>query len=80
MKVTCIFLVVFSCAFTPALLAQQPAFLTILHKFIGLPADGGNPYRPLVVGGNDNAIYGCTPAGGTNDQGTIFRINRDGSG
>ncbi len=80
MKVTCILLVVFSCALTPALLAQQPTLLTVLHGFAGSPADGAYPYRPLVVGGNDNAIYGCTPAGGTNGWGTIFRINRDGSG
>jgi uncharacterized repeat protein (TIGR03803 family) len=79
MKIIRTFFIGLACAIAPQLLAQQPAPLSVLHTFTGAP-DGRNPLRPLVVGAIDNFIYGCTPGGGTNDFGTIFRIGRDGSG
>src|SRR5260370_23078572 len=45
----------------------------------GLGADGRHPSGSLVEW-NDGALYGTTERGGTNDQGTIFRVNKDGSG
>lgn len=67
------------CAGAPALFAQpQPALVETLHKFSGGP-DGQYPYLSLVVGKN-NDLYGATPTGGTNGYGTIFKINRDGTG
>jgi uncharacterized repeat protein (TIGR03803 family) len=57
----------------------QPTGFTVLHVF-GIPSgDGQKPLRPLSPG-PDNALYGCTQSGGTNTWGTIFKINRDGSG
>src|SRR5260370_8039297 len=45
----------------------------------GLGADGRHPSGSLVEW-NDGALYGTTERGGTNDQGTLFRVNKDGSG
>ena len=49
-----------------------------LHSFVGGAADGQHPsFSALIVSGN--TLYGMTPEGGTAGQGTIFRINTDGS-
>jgi uncharacterized repeat protein (TIGR03803 family) len=51
----------------------------ILHSFTGGGGDGGNPsYSALTVSGS--TIYGMTVGGGATGQGTIFRMNADGSG
>jgi uncharacterized repeat protein (TIGR03803 family) len=52
---------------------------TILHQFGGAPNDGANPMGTLVpdVG---NVLYGTTFLGGNTGNGTIFKINPDGSG
>jgi uncharacterized repeat protein (TIGR03803 family) len=39
--------------------------------------DGGNPENLQIAG---DAIYGCASDGGPNNRGTLFRLNRDGSG
>jgi uncharacterized repeat protein (TIGR03803 family) len=53
---------------------------SILHSFAGTNgSDGSSPWGPLVVG-SDGALYGTTHAGGTNNLGTIFKLNQDGSG
>jgi len=51
---------------------------TSLHSFAGHPADGEQPIAGLVQG-NDGNLYGTTYFGGTNDDGTVFRISLDGS-
>ena len=51
---------------------------TILHSFFGGVADGGNPFGSLTLSGG--AFYGMTTMGGTRNQGTVFKINVDGSG
>ncbi len=55
---------------------------SILHNF-GLEGDptleGKNPTGP-VMEGSDGALYGTAYAGGGLDKGTVFTINRDGSG
>jgi uncharacterized repeat protein (TIGR03803 family) len=61
----------------------QPTLVTVLHDLAG-PPDGTNIYAPLFVG-HDNVLYGASGQGGTNDSngigfGTIFKINRDGTG
>ena len=49
----------------------------VLHTFAGPPADGAAPLgQPTLVG---NLLFGTTSTGGTNDLGTLFSINRDGS-
>jgi len=48
----------------------------ILYNFTW-GSDGGRPQAGLVLSGNN--LYGMTPEGGTNDSGTVFAINTDGS-
>jgi uncharacterized repeat protein (TIGR03803 family) len=60
---------------------------TTLHPFAAADAnpdgavtnkDGANPQCSLIVSGN--AVYGTAAAGGTNGNGTVFKINTDGTG
>jgi uncharacterized repeat protein (TIGR03803 family) len=51
--------------------------LTSLHSFAG--QEGSYPSAGLVQG-TDGSLYGTTEEGGTNDSGTVFKINPDGTG
>jgi uncharacterized repeat protein (TIGR03803 family) len=51
--------------------------LTSLYSFTG-NNDGGNPKARLVQG-SDGTLYGTTYSGGTNNQGTVFKISTNGS-
>ncbi len=51
---------------------------TNLHSFVGSPTDGDFPAAGLVQGSDGN-FYGTTTAGGTNDDGTVFRISPSGT-
>ena len=51
---------------------------TVLHHFGSQYHDGTAPLTDLVL--NSNTLYGTTASGGTNGNGTIFKINTDGSG
>ena len=56
---------------------------TNLYTFTGgaegaAGADGGNPARSLILSGG--TLYGTTAYGGSNDFGTVFAINTDGTG
>jgi len=50
-----------------------------LHDFAGGVADGSQPTSALMEG-QDGGLYGTASAGGSNNFGIIFRINKDGSG
>jgi uncharacterized repeat protein (TIGR03803 family) len=50
---------------------------TLLHTFRGGSQDGAYMDGSLVLGGS--TLYGMTYAGGSNDCGTIFKINTDGT-
>jgi len=50
---------------------------SILHNFTNSP-DGSYPYAGLTVSGN--TLYGTTVSGGSNDWGSVFQINSDGTG
>jgi uncharacterized repeat protein (TIGR03803 family) len=51
----------------------------ILHTFTGqVGGDGANPLADLLISGTE--MYGMTPAGGTDNLGTIFEMNSDGTG
>jgi uncharacterized repeat protein (TIGR03803 family) len=50
---------------------------TNLHVFAGLP-DGRTPVGSLVLAGS--TLYGTTTSGGSNNFGTVFKVNTDGSG
>ena len=49
-----------------------------LYSFVGSTNDGFNPSSVLVQGGDGN-FYGTTYSGGTNGDGTVFRISPSGS-
>jgi uncharacterized repeat protein (TIGR03803 family) len=51
----------------------------VLHHFPAEQRDGRWP-RGGLVEGRDGAIYGTTMNGGSEDRGTLFRLNKDGSG
>jgi uncharacterized repeat protein (TIGR03803 family) len=50
----------------------------ILHNFAGGSSDGATPYGSLAWAGSE--LYGMTYAGGNNGDGTLFKININGSG
>lgn len=50
----------------------------ILHSFSGTPGDGAFPTGSLLLSGS--TLYGMTPEGGSQNAGTIFRINANGQG
>lgn len=51
---------------------------TVLYTFAGhLALDGGNPDAGLALSGS--TLYGTTAFGGTNNHGTVFAINTNGS-
>jgi uncharacterized repeat protein (TIGR03803 family) len=61
-------------------LGQDGRGYELLHSFGNNGTDGTHPYSGLMEG-DDGALYGTTSAGGTdNYYGTIFKINRDGTG
>ena len=65
-------------------LGQDGSAYAVLHTFTGnpgggKPVDGSNPVAPLLEG-SDGALYGTTGYGGTNGEGTVFKMNMDGSG
>jgi uncharacterized repeat protein (TIGR03803 family) len=51
----------------------------VVHSFSGAPNDGDFPNEGLVID-SSFILYGTTFYGGTNDMGTAFSINTDGSG
>ena len=51
----------------------------VLKAFIGVNGDGRHPCGRIVEA-SDGFLYGTTERGGTNDQGTLFRLAKDGSG
>jgi uncharacterized repeat protein (TIGR03803 family) len=51
--------------------------LTTLHTFSG-GSDGAQPLAGLIL--SSNTLYGTASAGGTSHRGTVFKVNRDGTG
>lgn len=52
---------------------------TVLRSFSNSTADGSSPTSTLVEG-PDGRLYGTTSAGGTAGVGTVFAVNKDGTG
>ena len=62
-----------------ALSAQTTAAPVQLVKTFDKVPDGAYPSGRLLVG-LDGAIYGANTQGGTNDHGTLFKVNPNGTG
>ena len=67
-------------AYSAAEVPAQPVLYSQLHTFTNSLPDGNQPLSISL--GPDGVIYGVTFGGGTNANpgGTIFKVNRDGSG
>ena len=50
----------------------------VLHSFTGPPLDGAFPYAGLVEDSSGN-VYGTTSAGGSSNNGTVFKITPSGT-
>lgn len=51
---------------------------TLVTSFVGSGGEGGNPRGGLAV--SDTTLYGTTYYGGISNKGTIFAVNKDGTG
>jgi uncharacterized repeat protein (TIGR03803 family) len=60
-------------------LSKDGSAYTVLRHFLPWPADGINPRIPLLQA-SDGALYGATDSNGSDVNGSVFRINNDGSG
>ncbi len=60
-------------------LNKEGSGLKRIYSFKSKPDDGRNPKAALIQG-SDGALYGTTPNGGIYDRGTVFKLNRDGTG
>jgi uncharacterized repeat protein (TIGR03803 family) len=72
--------IIFLCLLMVAVVETRAAAqYTLLHGFAGAPSDGANPqYGSLATDGT--VLYGLTLNGGTAGNGSIFKINVNGSG
>lgn len=52
---------------------------SVLRHFAGTDGDGASPQTALLEG-SDGRLYGTTAYGGLNGAGTVFTMNKDGSG
>jgi uncharacterized repeat protein (TIGR03803 family) len=73
MKKIALFAVAMLVVSITSLVAQT---FTVLHSFTG-SSDGSGPQSGLLLSGN--TLYGTTISGGTNNSGTMFSVNTDGS-
>jgi uncharacterized repeat protein (TIGR03803 family) len=62
---------------SPAITDATGLTFTTLHSFTS-GSDGSEPNAGLIVSGN--ALYGTTLYGGSSGNGTVFKINADGTG
>ena len=65
-------------ALLAAFSAQATPVLTTIHTFDS-DTDGNTPFAELTEGA-DGKFYGTTTTGGKNDNGTVFSVERNGSG
>src|SRR2546425_485989 len=59
--------------------ARAAVTYQVLKSFSYAAGDGAAPYCG-VIEASDGALYGTTDSDGTYNQGTVFTLNKDGSG
>ncbi len=60
-------------------IARDGSSYSVIYSFQGGQSDGDSPNSALVEGPNQEGfLYGTTYAGGTNDVGTVYRLNTNG--
>lgn len=52
-----------------------PGTETVLYSFRGGATDGANPWGGGLVTDSAGTLYGTTYSGGSNNDGTVFKIN-----
>jgi uncharacterized repeat protein (TIGR03803 family) len=52
----------------------------IIHQFSSAANDGKTPMARLLISGSGSLLYGTTEYGGSNNLGTVFVVNTNGSG
>src|ERR1700683_1030147 len=62
---------------TPAS-AGCPSCFKVLHTFSGVGSDGAAPGGGSPIGDSAGNIYGTTYAGGTNNNGTVWKLTKAG--
>lgn len=60
-------------------ISPSGAGFAVLHSFAGGASDGSYPWTSSLVA-SGSTLYGMTMNGGTDDWGTIFKINTSGAG
>ena len=60
-------------------LASDGSGYSILHSFSAAHGDGTSPHAALLKA-SDGALFGTTERGGAGGNGTVFRLNGDGTG
>ncbi len=50
----------------------------VMHHFVAYPTDGAYPFGTLILSGS--TLYGLTAYGGNTRDGTVFKIDTDGTG
>jgi uncharacterized repeat protein (TIGR03803 family) len=71
---------IFAQLFVVALVWNQTSSLAQLHNSLhNFPATSRDGYSPSGLILDTNTLYGTTASGGTNANGTIFKINTDGT-
>jgi len=51
---------------------------TVLHRFAGAPLDGNYPAYGNVLISDNGVVYGVTAQGGLTDQGSLYKVDRNG--
>jgi uncharacterized repeat protein (TIGR03803 family) len=68
----------FICASLAA--TSQAAVQFQLLSAFGVATNDGRLPQAALIEGSDGVLYGTTSAGGSNDSGTVFKLNKDGTG
>jgi uncharacterized repeat protein (TIGR03803 family) len=78
-KVGCLFIVLAVSHFPAGADAQAISTLTVLHNF-GISNEPPENLAAPVVQGPDGTLYGTTAQGGINNDGTVFKVQTNGTG